>query len=501
MSAFMTALLQTSFIMSAVVMLTLALNKAFGGRVSAAFRRRMWLVVLMGLLIPFKPGISLPFEPLRMPETAHSASSVAANRFSPGAESLARTFPSAQVPPSPTVPYSFVLFGVWVTVAASVLIFHLRSYQRFISAVKRWSRDAEATCIPQIMREARTSAAKRTKPVAVKTCALVESPMLIKLLKPTILLPEQNIPEDELECVLKHEFIHYLRGDLWVNVLVLLVLVMHWFNPIVYLMAKIIRADCEAACDETVVAGGTPERRRRYGEAIIGFIGAKNTGSPMLSTYFYGGSKNMKRRLNSIMDTGRKSKWLATLFATVVLSLTVLSGSVFASPSGAVQDDGYIGEDGAKAIALEHAEVAEDQTAFIRVHLDYDDGWADYEVDFYADNTQYEYEIDAVDGSILQYDREVRNRRPRGQSAVPTPTPQAVPNEISDYVGEEKAKSVALSDAGFTEAEVTRMRVKLDRDDGRMVYEVDFNNGRMEYEYEIDAVTGAINEYDAEYDD
>jgi uncharacterized membrane protein YkoI len=45
------------------------------------------------------------------------------------------------------------------------------------------------------------------------------------------------------------------------------------------------------------------------------------------------------------------------------------------------------------------------------------------------------------------------------------------------------------------------MRVKLDRDDGKMLYEVDFNSGLMEYEYEIDATSGAILESDMDYDD
>lgn len=71
------------------------------------------------------------------------------------------------------------------------------------------------------------------------------------------------------------------------------------------------------------------------------------------------------------------------------------------------------------------------------------------------------------------------------------------------YIGEEKAKSIALNHAGLTENQVTFVRVRMDYDDGRREYEVEFynKNSFTEYDYEIDAVTGRILsvDYDAEY--
>ena len=66
----------------------------------------------------------------------------------------------------------------------------------------------------------------------------------------------------------------------------------------------------------------------------------------------------------------------------------------------------------------------------------------------------------------------------------------------ASYVGEAKAKETALSHAGLSASQVTFLEVKLDRDDGRMVYEVEFYSGNKEYDYEIDASTGAIVGYD-----
>lgn len=71
----------------------------------------------------------------------------------------------------------------------------------------------------------------------------------------------------------------------------------------------------------------------------------------------------------------------------------------------------------------------------------------------------------------------------------------------SDFIGEAAAKSAALSNAGVSESEVTRIKCELDRDHGSYKYEIEFSVGRMEYEYEIDAYTGAILKAEHDYDD
>ena len=165
----------------------------------------------------------------------------------------------------------------------------------------------------------------------------------------------------------------------------------------------------------------------------------------------------------------------------------------------------YIGEASAKSIALAHAGLAEADVTFIRARLDWDDRRAVYDVEFYSGNVEYDYEIDAITGDIREYDMDVENYRiPSGnhhtggqtQSTAPLPTPTT-----ASYIGEASAKAIALSHAGLSESEVSRLRVELDRDHGTMTYEVEFEQGRMEYQYEIDAVTGSILEWDHDYDD
>ena len=66
----------------------------------------------------------------------------------------------------------------------------------------------------------------------------------------------------------------------------------------------------------------------------------------------------------------------------------------------------------------------------------------------------------------------------------------------SSYIGEAKAKEIALQHAGLSSAQASFLRTHLDWEDGRPVYEVEFYSGNTEYDYEIDAQTGTIRSYD-----
>ncbi len=80
------------------------------------------------------------------------------------------------------------------------------------------------------------------------------------------------------------------------------------------------------------------------------------------------------------------------------------------------------------------------------------------------------------------------------------PTLQAM---IADQtlITADAALAAALEHAGLTEADVSRVKNALDREDGKVVYEIEFQSGMTEYEYEIDATTGKVLDYEREIDD
>lgn len=69
------------------------------------------------------------------------------------------------------------------------------------------------------------------------------------------------------------------------------------------------------------------------------------------------------------------------------------------------------------------------------------------------------------------------------------------------YISNDRAKEIALADAGLKEADAVFLKVKLERDDGRYQYDVEFYSGATEYDYEIDATTGNILSADRDLED
>ena len=144
-----------------------------------------------------------------------------------------------------------------------------------------------------------------------------------------------------------------------------------------------------------------------------------------------------------------------------------------------------ITKDQAKSVALKDAGVAESDTQFIWVKEDYDDGRAVYDVEFFANETEYDYEIDRSTGEIISSDFDIEHYSQNNGSTGGT------------VISADKASSIAL--AKVPGATANDIRIHLDRDDGRQIYEGEINYNRMEYEFEIDASTGTIIEWSVEH--
>ena len=65
-----------------------------------------------------------------------------------------------------------------------------------------------------------------------------------------------------------------------------------------------------------------------------------------------------------------------------------------------------ITSDKAKEIALNHANLSQNQVSYINAYLDYDDGIQVYDVSFYVNDVEYSYEINAQNGNIVSYERD-----------------------------------------------------------------------------------------------
>ena len=151
----------------------------------------------------------------------------------------------------------------------------------------------------------------------------------------------------------------------------------------------------------------------------------------------------------------------------------------------------YISAERAKEIALADTGVAAADAVFLRAQLDWDDGRAEYEVEFYSGNMEYDYDIDALTGAIRSSDHELENFR------IPTSGNTNQGGTSGAAITRERAQEIALAEAPSGAVVVS---CKLDWEDGRQVYEVELRSGRTEYDFEIDAQTGSIVSRDVDYD-
>ena len=150
---------------------------------------------------------------------------------------------------------------------------------------------------------------------------------------------------------------------------------------------------------------------------------------------------------------------------------------------------GQISADKAKEISLSHAGVSASSATFVKAQLDRDDGRLQYDVEFYVGTTEYDYEIDANTGAILSYDHDFETHYTGSTNTGSTST--------SNLITEARAKEIALAKAP---AGVTVVKCQLDFDDGRWEYEIEMRSGRTEYDCTINASTGAIIDWDVDYD-
>ncbi|MCD7957013.1 MAG: PepSY domain-containing protein [Lachnospiraceae bacterium] len=189
----------------------------------------------------------------------------------------------------------------------------------------------------------------------------------------------------------------------------------------------------------------------------------------------------------------------------------------------------------AKEIALADTLLTEEEIAtviYTKEKEDYDDGLSVYDIEFYTDEKQYEYEISVLTGDILSLSEELlpaavsgsqgsatsaadasgstsgtasgsENSESSGNSesaenSESTGHSQNSQDAQDTYISVDKAKSIALAKAGLSSEDVTFKKAKLGREDGVMVYEIEFYHGKTEYEFEINAVTGEIREYEVD---
>ncbi len=129
----------------------------------------------------------------------------------------------------------------------------------------------------------------------------------------------------------------------------------------------------------------------------------------------------------------------AILTAAVFLAVFIVSNNAFANNSNTENLKRYIGEEKAKEIALSDAGVSKADATYLHAHLDRDDRVIDYDVEFYSGGKEYDYEINAYTGAIIEKSSEVERVPDYGSQ-------QSAPAQVPSY-GSQSAAAAANTQA------------------------------------------------------
>lgn len=216
------------------------------------------------------------------------------------------------------------LIGVSVTGISFLYVyrdFHKKLQINYVSVPKEhkvWS----------ILEQQRSAMNVRSK-INLTYCQANISPILVGILKPTIVLPMYVIPDDELAMIIKHELTHYRRKDLWIKIAMTIATILHWYNPFIYVLQKEINKWSEFSCDEDVAMKMSHVERKKYGKTILNMMqrATQDSSTSFLSTSFANGHIQLKRRLMKMLKVKKGSKPIVVL-STVILIAFCVAGVV-----------------------------------------------------------------------------------------------------------------------------------------------------------------------------
>ena len=325
-------LMQIGLTVSLAALVPLILRRLMKKRYPARMVCVVWAILALRLLIPVQ--LTLPQAPVQvMPRTSYVVQSdqtafrqaglpVVQNptRWVTGTQ--AQTLSAADTGTVKTVDITDILLTLWLAGVIACVLWQGIGYYRLIRSLKGTSQPVERADLHTILQEQCADLIiDREIPLQVSSAA--DCPMLAGFIHPTLYLPDERISRTDAAFIFRHELTHYKHGDLWLKLLLLAARCLHWFNPLVHLIARFAQEDIEAACDDAVVRGHDGAYRRAYGETILRSAIAQAQKRKALVSCFGDDKKTLMRRFEGLFDKSVKKRGVA-----LVVMIALLVGSL-----------------------------------------------------------------------------------------------------------------------------------------------------------------------------
>jgi beta-lactamase regulating signal transducer with metallopeptidase domain len=329
-------IVDASWRMSFLMAIIFALRPVLRDLVSARVLYWVWIAVAVCLLVPLAAPVK--WSPFNLAHWARLDATTIAN-----SESVAKSVPQPAFGPLSTKtapirpsaarsailsawsPVQWAAFG-WSIGVAVLAIGRFRAYRQFARQLRRSVVKSENVPVSFASEAAADNGIGR---VQVIQTDFVGTPTLHGLFRPEILFPSrllERLSPSEIRLIVAHEMGHFERRDLQAQALIHAAQILHWFNPLVWIAARVSRQDCELACDEHVLRRMEADEQRVYGATLLKILGMANQSpKPPLVLGIVESKQHIKRRI-SMITANRTPSLARTAMGCLLLGLVGVLG-------------------------------------------------------------------------------------------------------------------------------------------------------------------------------
>jgi len=328
---FVQALLDASADSLIVVAAILTLQHLFRKWLTPQWRYALWWLLLLRLLLLF---VVIPIDPsFHNPPPAGVVSVAPEQGVLHSVATVSRTFADkARRRVGPVDTWAF-LGPAWCLGALGLAVVMAIQSLRLRRAVSSGQMLKDQAAL-DLLETCRSTMGLRAWLVPVETRAAT-GPLLLGVVRPKLLLPPgfvQRVSREQLRHIFLHELAHLRRADIWAGWLMNVLFVMHWFNPVLWLIRRRILNDRECACDATALKRLDAPGQIAYGRTLLdlaqhAFPPAR--WSPGMASILET-SSNLQRRIEMITAFPRK-RMAAIVGAAVTLALGAVCLSTLAA--------------------------------------------------------------------------------------------------------------------------------------------------------------------------
>lgn len=210
-----------------------------------------------------------------------------------------------------------------------VLIVRQLAFVLEIVRTKNYATNEEQKMLSSISREV---FGRRTMMKLLKSDE-VSVPMVVGVLKSTVVIPNREYSEGELELILYHECTHLKNHDLWLKLLIHIYCCVYWFNPFVYLLKSDVDFILEIKCDNAVCRHLDEKKKLDYAKLVndnARLCQKKRERAYLMTSNFAStGTSRHICRMNSLLNPTLKSPKIPTLIVSLLMIAICMLSYVF----------------------------------------------------------------------------------------------------------------------------------------------------------------------------